>query len=183
MSPEPATAREVRSGFLLGLGCVIALVMGALTFFGRHQAVDARPRETTRAAGVKTIRTKTGHPVRSSAKLSLDEAGNILPDAPELGPRAMEDLMKAKLAEFQAMAQELECADQSRLLGLNTSAEKAMDEMLKDPRWNQVQRELTALEGGWSEASEEERRVILERFSIVYDQLLAEARRRLSALR
>jgi hypothetical protein len=183
MSAELPPVREVRSGFLLGLGCVVALVLGALAFFGRQQAGVPRPGEAARAVAAKTVRTNTGHPVRSSAKLQLDEAGNILPDAPELGPKVLADLNQVKFAELQALAEELGCADKSRLFGFSASAEKALDEMMKEPRWKQLDQEIDALAESWPEANQEERQVILDRTSAFWDQGIIEARRRLAALR
>lgn len=183
MSPEPATNREVRSGFLLGLGCVIALVMGALAFFGRQQAVGPRPGEAARTAGVKTIRTKTGQTVRSSAKLSLDEAGNILPDAPVLGPKALEELAETRLRDLQAIAKELGCADETRLFGFSKAAEEALQVMQQEPGWRELGAEMDALQARWDKADPEERLRIHTRVNENFDVLLAEARRRLSALR
>jgi hypothetical protein len=183
MPPEPTTDRAVRSGFLLGLGCVVALVVGALAFFGRQPPSAARPGEAIRATDAKTIRTRAGHPVRSSAKIRLDEAGNVLPDAPELGPKVLADLTEVKFAELQALAEELGCADKSRLFGFSRSAEKALDEMMKEPRWKQLEQEIEALAESWPEANQEERQVILDRTSAGWDQVLIEARRRLSVLR
>lgn len=183
MSAELPPVREVRSGFLLGLGCVVATVLGALAFFGRQQAGVPRPGEAARAAAAKTVRTNTGHPVRSSAKLQLDEAGNILPDASELGPKVLADWIHVKFTELQALAEELGCADKTRLFGFSDSAEKALGEMMDEPRWKQLDQEMDALAQSWSEANQEERQVILDRTSAVWDQLFIEARRRLSALR
>ena len=183
MSPEPATDREVRSGFLLGLGCVIALVIGALAFFGRQQAVGPRSGEAVRTVGVKTIRTKTGHPVRSSAKLSLDEAGNILPDAPVLGPKALEELAETRLRDLQAIAKELGCADETRLFGFSKAAEDAIEGMRREPRWSELGEEMDVLQERWAEADPEERLRIHARVNENFDAMLAEVRRRWSALR
>jgi hypothetical protein len=183
MSAELPPVREVRSGFLLGLGCVVALVLGALVFFGRQQAGLPRPGEAARAAAAKSVRTNTGHPVRSSAKLQLEEAGNILPDAPQLGPKVLADLDEVKFAELQALAEELGCADKSRLFGFSVSAEKALEEMNNEPRWKQLDQEIKALASSWPEANQEERQVILDRTSAGWEQLIIEARRRWSALR
>ena len=183
MSAELPPAREVRSGFLLGLGCVVALVLGALAFFGRQQAVGARPGEAARATGVKTIRTKTGHPVRSSAKLPLDEAGNILPDAPALGPRALKELAEARLRELEAMAKELGCADGNRLFGFSKAAEEAIDGMRRESGWRELGEELDVLQDRWAEADPEERLRIHARANENFDAILAEVRRRWSTLR
>ncbi len=183
MSPELAPDREVRSGFLLGLGCVVALVVGALAFFGRTHPSAARPGEATRATDAKTIRTKAGHPVRSSAKIRLDEAGNILPDAPELGPRFLEDWEEAKQDEFLTWVKESGFADESRLFGVSKAAEDVLEAMIKEPRWARSEQELETLKQSWTAANQEERRLIRERYEGLHGQLFDEARRRLSALR
>jgi len=183
MSQESPPDREVRSGFLLGLGCVVALVLGALAFFGRQHAGLTRSGEVARATAAKTIRTKTGQPVRSSAKLQLDEAGNVLPDAPELGSGALHELAQAKLDELKVFAREIGLADESRLFGFSQPAEEALDKMLKEPPFKTLEREMDELEKRWEAASQEERAAMHDRASAIYDELIAEARRRLSALR
>lgn len=183
MSPEPATDREVRSGFLLGLGCVVALVVGALAFFGRPHPSAARPGEAARATDARTIRTKAGHAVRSSAKIRLDEAGNVLPDAPELGPRFLEDWEEAKQDEFLAWVKVSGFADESRLFGISKAAEDVFEAMIKEPRWAGSEQELEALKQSWPAANQEERRLIRERYEGLHVQLFDEARRRLAALR
>ncbi|MEY4853723.1 MAG: hypothetical protein RIR32_399 [Verrucomicrobiota bacterium] len=183
MPPEPTTDRAVRSGFLLGLGCVVALVVGALAFFGRPHPSAARPSEATRATDAKTIRTKAGHAVRSSAKIRLDEAGNILPDAPELGPRFLEDWEEAKRDEFLTWLKESGFADESRLLGVSKAAENVLEAMIKEPRWARFEQELETLKQSWPAANQEERRLIRERYEGLTVELIDEARRRFSALR
>lgn len=183
MSPELAPDREVRSGFLLGLGCVVALVVGALAFFGRPHPSAARAGEAARATDARTIRTKAGHPVRSSAKIRLDEAGNVLPDAPELGPRFLEDWEEAKQDEFLAWVKESGFADESRLFGVSKAAEDVLEAMIKEPRWARSEQELETLKQSWPAANQEERRLIRERYEGLHGQLFDEARRRLSALR
>ena len=183
MSPELAPDREVRSGFLLGLGCVVALVVGALAFFGRPHPSAARAGEAARATDARTIRTKAGHPVRSSAKIRLDEAGNVLPDAPELGPRFLEDWEEAKQDEFLAWVKESGFADESRLFGVSKAAEDVLEAMIKEPRWARSEQELETLKQSWPAANQEERRLIRERYEGLHGQLFDEARRRLAALR
>ena len=183
MSPELAPDREVRSGFLLGLGCVVALVVGALAFFGRTHPSAAGPGQAARATDARTVRTKAGHPVRSSAKIRLDEAGNVLPDAPELGPRFLEDWEEARGGEFLAWLKESGFADESRLFGVSKAAEDVLEAMIKEPRWARSEQELETLKQSWPAANQEERRLIRERYEGLSVQLFDEARRRLSALR
>ncbi len=183
MSQESPPHREVRSGFLLGLGCVVVLVVGALAFFGRQHARLVRSGEMASVNAAKTIRTKTGQPVRSSAKLRLDEAGNVLPDAPELGPTALDDLGKVKVDELKVFAREVGLADERRLFGLSQRAEEALDKMVEESPWKGLAREMEEFEKRWEEASQEERAVMHARATAIFDEMLAEARRRLAALR
>jgi hypothetical protein len=183
MSAELPPAREVRSGFLLGLGCVVALVIGALAFFGRQHTGLTRSGVAVRATATQSIRTKTGHPVRSSAKLQLDEAGNVLPDGPELGPTALEDMGKAKVDELMVFAREIGLADESRLFGLSRRAEEALDKMAEESSWKGLAREMKEFGKRWEAASQEERAVMHDRAAAIYDELIVEVRRRLSALR
>jgi hypothetical protein len=131
----------------------------------------------------KTIRTKTGQPVRSSAKLQLDEAGNVLPEAPELGPTALDDLVDSRFDELKVFARELGLADESQFFGLSQRAAQALDKMTEEPPWDGLAREMDELGRRWEAASQEERAVMHDRASAIYDELIAEARRRLAALR
>lgn len=183
MPPEPAADRTIRAGFLLGLGCVVALVVGALAFFGRTPMPLTRPGGVARATGAKTHRTQAGHPVRSSAKIRLDETGNILPDAPELGPGFLEECSKAKQDEFVAWLKEAGFADESRLFGISKAAEDVLAAMIKESRWARLEEELETLKQFWPAANQEERRLIRERHGGLQVQLFDEARRRLTAPR
>ncbi len=183
MSQESPPDREVRSGFLLGLGCVVALVVGALAFFGRQHAVLPRPGEVARATAAKTIRTKTGQPVRSSAKLRLDEAGNVLPDAPELGPTALDDQWRSRVDELKVYAHGLGLADESQFFGLSQRAAQALDKMTGEPPWEGLAREMEGFDRRWEAASQAERAVMHDLATAIFDEMLAEARRRLAALR
>jgi len=165
------------------LGCVVALVLGALAFFGRQHAGLTRSGEMASVSAAKTIRTKTGQPVRSSAKLQLDEAGNVLPDAPELGPTALDDLAKAKVDELKVFARGLGLADESRLFGLSQRAEEALDRMTEEPPWDGLAREMDELGRRWEAASQAERAVMHDRATAIFDAMIAEARLRLAALR
>jgi hypothetical protein len=121
--------------------------------------------------------------VRSSAKIRLDEAGNVLPDAPELGPRFLEDWEEARGGEFLAWLKESGFADESRLFGVSKAAEDVLEAMIKEPRWAGFEQELATLKQSWPAANQEERRLIRERYEGLSVQLFDEARRRLSALR
>jgi hypothetical protein len=182
MPPEPTTNRQVRLGFLLGLGCVMALVLGALAFFGRPSASVAKAGDAPKSAGVRTFRTKTGYPVRSSAKLALEEAGNVLPDAPELGERALAELAESCLRDLQAIAKELGCADETRLFGLSKAAEDALGGMQREPGWRELDEEMHALQARWDKADPDERLRIHARVNENFDVILAEVRRRWSTL-
>jgi hypothetical protein len=183
MSQEPPTDPAVRSGFLLGLGCVVALVLGALAFFGRQHAGLAQSGGVARVNVAKTIRTKTGQPVRSTAKLQLDEAGNVLPDAPELGLGALDELAKTKLDDLKVFAREIGQADESRLFGISKPSEEALDKMMEEPPFKALGEEMGQLEKRWEAASQEERAMMRDRYAAIFDVLIAEARRRLAVLR
>jgi hypothetical protein len=182
MPPEPTTNRQVRLGFLLGLGCVMALVLGTLAFFGRPAASVAKAGDAPKSAGVRTFRTKTGYPVRSSAKLALQEAGNVLPDAPELGERALAELAESRLRDLQAIAKELGCADETRLFGLSKAAEASIEGMSREPNWRELGKEMDGLQARWAKADPEERLRIHARFNENFDAFLVEVRRRWSTL-
>ena len=183
MSQESPPDREVRSGFLLGLGCVVAVVVGALAFFGRPRAGLARPGEVASVSAAKTIRTKTGQPVRSSAKLQLDAAGNVLPDAPDLGPTALDDQWRSRLDELKVYAHGLGLADEGQFFGLSRRAAQALDKMTEEPPWDGLAREMEEFDRRWEAASQAERAVMHDRATAIFDEMLAEARRRLAALR
>jgi len=92
-------------------------------------------------------------------------------------------LNEVKFAKLQALAEELGYDDKSRFFGISASAEKALDEMMNEPRWKQLEQEIETLAESWPGANQEERQVILDRTSAGWDQVLIEARRRLPALR
>lgn len=180
MTTQPSPTSRVWLGLLLGLVFTLGVVLFGLRFLGRHAEIATPVAKPTQAPPVKgQVRVK----LRSSASLKLDESKNVWPDAPNLRLKVLADLNKVKFAEIQALAEELGCADKSRLFGLSDSAEKALDEMMKEPRWKQLDQEFEALAESWPEANQEERQVILDRASAGWDQALIEARRRLSALR
>lgn len=180
MTPQPSPTSRVRLGLLLGFVFTLGVVLFGLRFLGRHAEIAtpvAKPTQTPPA------RRQVSAMPRSSASLKLDESKNVWPDAPKLRLKVLADLNKVKFAEIQALAEELGCADKSRLFGFSDSAEKALGEMMKEPRWKQLGQELETLEESWPEANQEERQVILDRTSAGWDQARIEARRRLSALR
>ena len=121
--------------------------------------------------------------LRSSASLNLDESKNVRPDAPELGPKDLAVFQDKAQAGFLALVREMGYADESRVTGLTISAEMLMEKMGSEPRWKQLENEINAMALTWPEANQQERQVILDRISAIYDQGAIELRRRLSDLR
>ena len=105
------------------------------------------------------------------------------PDAPELGPKDLEVFQDKVQARFLALVKEMGYADESRVTGITISAEMLMDKMGNEPRWKQLENEINAMALTWPEANQQERQVILDRSSAIYDQGAIELRRRLSDLR
>ena len=171
---------RVRLGLLLGLVFTLAVVLVGLRFLGRGAEIAtpvAKPAQAPPAKGQVRVN------LRSSASLNLDESKNVRPDAPELGPNALETLMKQKEAEGRAMFKELGHADESRDAGLTNSAEMVLAKLADEPRMVKIGEELDFLANSWPEANQQERQVILDRTSAIADQLLIEFRAALSALR
>lgn len=180
MSPQPSPISRGRFGLLLGLVFALGVVLVGLSLLGRRAELAAPVAKPTQ---VPPARRQVSTKPRSAAFLNLDESKNVRPDAPELGPKVLADLNAVKFAELQALAEGLGYADKSRLFGISNSAEKALDEMMNEPRWKQLDQEINALAESWPGANREERQVILDRTSAGWDQALIEAARRLSALR
>jgi hypothetical protein len=177
MSPQPSPISPGRLGLLLGLVFTLGVVLVGLSFLGQGAELAAPAAKSTQLPPAKgQLRVK----LRSAAFLNLDESKNVRPDAPELGPT---DLNEVKFAKLQALAEELGYDDKSRFFGISASAEKALDEMMNEPRWKQLEQEIETLAESWPGANQEERQVILDRTSAGWDQVLIEARRRLPALR
>ena len=180
MSPQPSPISRGRLGLLLGLVFTLGVVLVGLSFLGQGAELAAPAAKSTQVSPAKgQLRVK----LRSAAFLNLDESKNVRPDAPELGPKDLADLNEVKFAKLQALAEELSYDDKSRFFGISASAEKALDEMMNEPRWKQLEQEIKTLAESWPGANQEERQVILDRTSAGWDQVLIEARRRLPALR
>ena len=180
MSPQPSPISRGRFGLLLGLVFTLGVVLVGLSFLGRRAEIATPVAKPTQAPPAKgQVRVK----LRSSASLNLDESKNVRPDAPELGPKDLAVFQSKAQARYQAMIEELGHADESRVTGLTISAEMLMDKMGNEPSWNQLAKEINALALTWPEANQQERQVILDRLSAIYDQGAIELRRRLSDLR
>jgi len=180
MSPQPSPISRGRLGLLLGLVFTLGVVLVGLSFLGRRAELAAPVAKSTQ---VPPARRQVSAKPRSAVFLNLDESKNVRPDAPELGPKILADLNEVKFSKLQALAEELGYGDKSRLFGISASAEKALDEMMNEPRWKQLEQEIETLAESWPGANQEERQVILDRTSAGWDQVLIEARRRLPALR
>jgi hypothetical protein len=164
---------------LLGLVFTLGVVLVGLRFLGRGAEIATPVAKPTQAPPAKgQVRVN----LRSSASLNLDESKNVRPDAPELGPKALETLLKQKGAEGEAMFKELGHADESQDSGLTNSAEMVLAKLAEEPRMVKLGKELDFLDKSWPEANQQERQVILDRTSAIADQLLIEFRAALSAL-
>ena len=105
------------------------------------------------------------------------------PDAPELGPEDLAVFQDKVQARFLALVKEMGYADESRGSGIAISAKMVMEKMGSEPRWKQLENEINVMALTWPEANQQERQVILDRSSAIYDQGAIELRRRLSDLR
>ena len=171
---------RVRLGLLLGLVFTLAVVLVGLRFLGRGAEIAtpvAKPAQAPPAKGQVRVN------LRSSASLNLDESKNVRPDAPELGPKDLEVFQDKVQARFLALVKEMGYADESRGSGIAISAKMVMEKMGSEPRWKQLENEINAMALTWTEANQQERQVILDRSSAIYDQGAIELRRRLSDLR
>jgi hypothetical protein len=180
MSPQSSPISRGRFGLLLGLVFTLGVVLVGLSFLGRRAELATPVAKPTQAPPAKgQVRVK----LRSSASLNLDESKNVRPDAPELGPKDLEVFGAKAQAGFLALVREMGYADESRVTGLTVSAEMLMEKMGSEPRWKQLENEINAMALTWPEANQQERQVILDRNSAIYDQAAIELRRRLSDLR
>ena len=183
MSLQPSTTSRVRLGLLLGLVFTLGVVLVGLRFLGRGAEIATPVAKPTQAPPAKgQVRVN----LRSSASLNLDESKNVRPDAPELGPKALNTLLKQKEAEVEAelraMIKELGHADESQGSGLTNSAVMVLAKLAEEPRMVKLGEELDFLDKSWPEANQQERQVILDCTSAIADQLLIEFRAALSAL-
>ena len=179
MSLQPSTTSRVRLGLLLGLVFTLGVVLVGLRFLGRGAEIATPVAKPTQAPPAKgQVRVN----LRSSASLNLDESKNVRPDAPELGPKALNTLLKQKEAEVRAMIKELGHADESQDSGITFTAEMVLALVALKPRMVKLGEELDFLDKSWPEANQQERQVILDRTSDLTDQLLIEFRAALSAL-
>ncbi len=180
MTPQPSPTSRVRLGLLLGFVFTLGVVLFGLRFLGRHAEIATPVAKPTQAP---PARRQISVMPRSSASLKLDESKNVWPDAPELGPKDLEVFQDKVQARFRALVKEMGYADESRVTGITISAEMLMDKMGNEPRWKQLENEINAMALTWPEANQQERQVILDRLSAIYDQGAIELRRRLSDLR
>ena len=95
----------------------------------------------------------------------------------------MDDQWRSRLDELKVYAHGLGLADESQFFGLSQRAAQALDKMTEEPPWDTLAREMEEFDRRWEEASQEERAVMHARATAVFDEMLAEARRRLAALR
>jgi hypothetical protein len=97
----------------------------------------------------------------------------VVPDAPELGPTALDDLGKVKVEELKVFAREVGLADERRLFGLSQRAEEALDKMVEESPWQGLAREMKEFDKRWESASQEERAVMHGRAAAIYDRRFA----------
>jgi len=181
MSVEAPLTPRVRSRFLLGVAFIAVIVLVGLFVFGRRSTVSAEAPAAGQRSAVASPSAKAFP--RSAAHLQLDEAKNVRPDLPEVMASSLQQLDGQVYPRMMALAQEMQVADPTRLFGLSVRAEEALDAMMKEPRFHELETLLEGQERRWVEADMAERQEILKVRRATYDKLLAEARVRLSALR
>ena len=181
MSVDAPHTPRVRPRFLLGVTFVAAVVLVGLFVFGRRSTVSAEAPAAGQRSAVASPSAKVFP--RSAAHLQLDEAKNVRPDAPEVTSTSLQQLDGQVYPRMMALAQEMQVADPTRLFGLSARAEETLDAMMKEPRFRELETLLKEQERRWVEADMAERQEILKVRRAAYDELLAEARVRLSALR
>ncbi len=81
------------------------------------------------------------------------------------------------------MATEMQLTDSARLLGFSARAEVVLDAMMKEPRFIEMRATMERQEERWPSADTAERAQVMLARRVGYDELLAEARVRLAAIR
>ena len=180
MTPQPSPTSRVRLGLLLGLVFTLGVVLFGLRYLGRHAEIATPVAKPTQAPPAKgQVRVKP----RSSASLNLDESKNVWPDAPEVTPTSLRRLDDQVFERVLVMATKMQLTDSGRLLGFSARAEVVLDAMMKEPRFIEMRATLERQEERWPSADTAERAQVMVARRDGYDELLAEARVRLAAIR
>lgn len=180
MTPQPSPTSRVQFGLLIGLVFTLGAILFGLRFLGRHAEIAtpvAKPTQTPPA------RRQASAIPRSSASLKLDESKNVWPDTPEVTPTSLRRLDDQVFERVLAMATEMQLVDSARLLGFSALAEVVLDAMMKEPRFIEMRATMERQEERWPSADTAERAQVMVARRVGYDELLAEARVRLAAIR
>ena len=180
MTPQPSPTSRVRLGLLLGLVFTLGVVLFGLRYLGQHAEIAtpvAKPPQAPPAGRQISVMP------RSSASLKLDESKNVWPDAPEVTPTSLRRLDDQVFERVLAMATEMQLTDSARLLGFSARAEVVLDAMMKEPRFIEMRATMERQEERWPSADTAERAQVMVARRDGYDELLAEARVRLAAIR
>jgi hypothetical protein len=180
MTPQPSPTSRVRLGLLLGLVFTLGVVLFGLRFLGRRAEIAATVAKLTQ---VPSARRQVSALPRSSASLKLDESKNVWPDAPEVTPASLRRLDDQVYEKVLAIATEMQLADSTRLLGFSVRAEVVLDAMMKEPRFIEMRAIMEQQEERWPSADTAERAQVMVARRVGYDELLAETRVRLAAIR
>ncbi len=81
------------------------------------------------------------------------------------------------------MATEMQLTDSTRLLGFSVRAEVVLDAIMEEPHFIEMRAIMKRQEDRWPLADAAERSQIMVARRVGYDELLAETRARLAALR
>lgn len=180
MTPQPSPTSRVRLGLLLGLVFTLGVILFGLRYLGRHAEIATPVAKPTQAPPAKgQVRVKP----RSSASLNLDESKNVWPDAPEVTPTSLRRLDDQVFERVLVMATKMQLTDSGRLLGFSARAEVVLDAMMKEPRFIEMRATMERQEERWPSADTAERAQVMVARRDGYDELLAEARVRLAAIR
>jgi hypothetical protein len=165
---------------LLGLAFALGVVLVGLRLLGRRAEIATLVAKPTQAS---PVRRQVSALPRSSASLQLDESKNVWPDAPEFTPTSLRLLDDQVYEKVLAMATEMQLTDSTRLLGFSVHAEVVLDAIMKEPHFIETRAIMKRQEDRWPLADAAERSQIMVARRVGYDELLAETRARLAALR
>ena len=161
MTPQPSPTSRVRLGLLLGLVFTLGVVLFGLRYLGQHAEIATPVAKPTQAP-----------PARRQISVM-----------PEVTPTSLRRLDDQVFERVLAMATEMQLTDSARLLGFSARAEVVLDAMMKEPRFIEMRATMERQEERWPSADAAERAQVMVARRDGYDELLAEARVRLAAIR